>query len=141
MYWYVYIVWFSLICSRGGGSAAAVVTLDTVADESRKKMADSVTRFPAGLCSRDEKLRYYRRLDIRFSCFFCALLPTFLVFSFLIPVCFFSSCSFVCAARICCSQQVLKCSTSKYVFLCHFICILPHLGIPLFLYVCLVFFS
>ena len=38
---------------------AAVVTLDDAVDESRKKMADSVTRFPARLCSRDGKLCYY----------------------------------------------------------------------------------
>ena len=40
----------------GGGSAAAAVTLDSVADESRKKMADSVTRSPSRLCSRDGKI-------------------------------------------------------------------------------------
>ena len=41
---------------------------------------------------------------VRSSCF-CALLPTFLIFS-CIPVCLSSSCSFVCAAVICYSQQV-----------------------------------
>ena len=35
------------------------MTLDTVADESRKKMADDVTRSPSRLCSRDEKICYY----------------------------------------------------------------------------------
>ena len=54
-------------------------------------------------------------------------------FSFLIPICFSSSCSFVCAAVICYSPASSTCS----FYLCHFM--LPHLGIPL-LFICLVFF-
>ena len=42
------------------------MTLDTVADESRKKMADGVTRSPARLCSRDGKIYYYGRLEYDF---------------------------------------------------------------------------
>ena len=82
-------VWFSLIGSRWGGSTSAVVTLDTAVDESRKKIADRVARFPTRLCSRDGKLRYYGRLEHDFFCFFGALLATSppLIFSVLIPVC------------------------------------------------------
>ena len=65
----------SLICSRAGRSTAAAVTLDTVADESRKKMADGVTRSPARLCSRDGKICYYRRLEYAFFAF----VPCFLL--------------------------------------------------------------
>ena len=50
-----------------------------------------------------------------------ALLPTFLLFSVLTPVCFSSSCCFVRAAVIC-SSSASKCS-------CVF-CTLPHLRIP-----------
>ena len=67
-------VWFSLICSRRGGSKAAAVTLDTVADERRKKMADGVTRSPARLCSRDGKIYYYGRLEYDFLAFVPCLL-------------------------------------------------------------------
>ena len=76
------VVWFSLICSRGGGgSTAAAVTPDTVADESRNKMADGVTRSPARHCSRNGKICYYERLEYDFlllclaSYFYYFLLP------------------------------------------------------------------
>ena len=69
-------VWFWLICSRKGGSTAAVVTLDTAVDESRKKMVDSVIRLSARLCSRDRKLCYYGHLEYDFLAF----LPCFLLF-------------------------------------------------------------
>ena len=70
-------------------------------------MAYSVTRSPARLCNRDGKLCYYGHLEYDFLVFFCALLPTFLIFSFRILVCLSSLCSFVCAAFICYySQQV-----------------------------------
>ena len=51
---------------------------DTVADESRKKKASSVTWSPARLClcCRDGKLCYYGRLKYDFLAFFRALLPT-----------------------------------------------------------------
>ena len=43
-----------------GGSTAAAVTLDTVADESRKKMADGVARkVPSRLRSGDGKICCY----------------------------------------------------------------------------------
>ena len=97
-------VWFSLICSRRRGSTAAVVTLETVGDESRKKMAHSVTRPPARRCSSDGRLCFHVRLVYEF-CLVCDMLPTFLALSFLTPVCL-SSCSFVCAPVICYSLQV-----------------------------------
>ena len=52
--------------TEGGGSTAAAVTLDTAVDETRKMMADSATRFPARLCSRDGKLYYSGRLEYGF---------------------------------------------------------------------------
>ena len=80
---------FSLICSREGGSTAAVVTIDTVVDESRK-MANSVTSSPARLCSRDGMLCYCGRLEYDFLTF----VPCFLLFTFFpslfIPACFSS---------------------------------------------------
>ena len=42
--------------AAGGGSTAVAETLDTVADESLKKMADGVARSPSRLCSRDGKI-------------------------------------------------------------------------------------
>ena len=99
----------SLICSRAGRSTAAAVTLDTVADESRKKMADGVTRSPARLCSRDGKICYYiDALSTIFlllslaSCFSYFLLPypgMFIFFVFL---------------RLCSSHS--SATLSKYVF-------------------------
>ena len=99
----------------GGGSTAAAVTLDTVADESRKKTADGVARSPSRLCSRDGKICCYG--DALSTIFLLAFVPCFLLFvfrfrslSFLIffldPACLSSSCPFVCAAAICYSQQV-----------------------------------
>ena len=127
-------VWFSLSCSRGGaGSTAAAVTLDTVADESRIKMPDGVTRFPARLCSRDGKIGYYERLEYDFLlAYFCALLPTFLILSCLIPVCF------ILFLRLCSSSHLLLSASAYFivrVLSCRVICILPHIGIPLFLFV------
>ena len=122
-------VWFSLICSRGGeGSTAAAVTLDTVADESRK-MADGVARSPSRLCSRDGKICCYGdALSTTFllACF-SALLPTFR-FSFFLS--FFFSLHpgmfiFFVSLRLCRSHLLLSTST-MYVFystcsscLCH----------------------
>ena len=120
-------VWFSLICYRRGDSTAAVVRLDTVADESRK-MAYSVTRSPGRLCSRDGKLCCYGRLEYDFFAF----VPCFLLS-------LFSSLSrYVCLVRVPSFVQQSSVSLSKYVLrvlsAC-VICILPHLGIALFLFV------
>ena len=105
---------FSLICSQaGGGSTAAAVTLDTVADESRKKMADGVARSPSRICGRDGKMGCYgdALITIFLLACICALPPTFRFrFHFLFfsgaTLCLSSSCPFACAARICYSQQV-----------------------------------
>ena len=116
---------FSLICSRGGGTSAAAVTLDTVDDESRKKMADGVARSPSRLCRRDgKKCRYGDTLSTIFllACF-CALLPTFR-FSFLlcllfgcIPICL-PSCPLVCAAASTLSTYVFY-GTCSFTLMCH----------------------
>ena len=92
---------------------AAAVTLDTVADESRK-MADGVARSPSRLSSRDGKICCYGdALSMIFllACF-GALLPTFrfsFCFSYFFPASrhvLSFSCPFVCAADICYSQRV-----------------------------------
>ena len=70
---------FSLLYSRGGGSTAAVVTLDTVADESRK-MTDGVARAPSRLCSRDGKICCYG--GALSTIFLLAFVPCFLLFVF-----------------------------------------------------------
>ena len=138
-------VWFSLICSRGGNSTAAAVTLDIVADESRKKMADGVARSPSWFCSRDGKIfRYGDALSTIFllPCF-CALLPTFrfssrpfLIF-FLHPGMFI----FFVSLRLCSSHLLLSASTYFIVRVLSacVICTLPHIGIILF-FTRLVFF-
>ena len=56
------------------------MTLDTVADESRKKMADGVARFPSQLCSRDGKICCYG--DALSTIFLLAFVPCFLLFVF-----------------------------------------------------------
>ena len=101
---------------RGGvGTTAAAVTLDTVADESRKKMADGVARSPSWLCSRDGNICCYGdALSTSLSLVFvpCFLLYFFVFFSSFshffpcIPVCLPSSCPFVCAAATCYSQHL-----------------------------------
>ena len=124
------VVWISLICSWGGGSIAAAVTLDTVADESRNKMADGVTRSPARLVAESGRFVTMNALST-ISCF-CALLPTFLIFSFLIPVCFiffvFLRLGSSSHLLLLYSQQVRIYSTCSCVM-----CILPHLRNPVFL--------
>ena len=85
---------FRWFFSEGGRSTAGVAARDTVADESRKKMADGRTRSPARLCSRDGKICYYGRLEYDFLAFVLAsyfsylLLPylgMFIFFMFLRP--------------------------------------------------------
>ena len=123
-------VWYSLICLRRGGSTAAV-TLYTVADESKKKMTDCVTRSPARLCSGYRKICYYGHLGTIFSLLFHAsyfsyfLLPHPGMFIFFV---FLSLCS---------SHLLLSASayfTVRVLPSC-VICILPHLEIILFLLV------
>ena len=62
-----------------GGLKAAVMTPDTFADESRK-MAHSVTRFPARFGSTARTLCYYGRLEYDFLAL--AFVPSFLRFLF-----------------------------------------------------------
>ena len=122
--------WLSLICSREGGSTTAAVTLiDTVADESRKKMADGMAWSPARLCSRDGKINYYGRLEYEFLAFvLCNLL-----FSFSPPLSLY-----VYLLRVPSYVQQSSVTLSKYVFYSScscVICIMTHLGIPWFLFV------
>ena len=59
----IFCLIFVDLFAGGGGSTAAAVTLDTVADESRE-MTDRVARSPSRLCSRDgEDLLLWRRLE------------------------------------------------------------------------------
>ena len=135
---------FRRFVRAGGGltTAAAAVTLDTVADESRKKMADGVARSPSRLCSRDGKISCYGdalSTILLLTCF-CALLSTFR-FSF-----FFSFFSYFfslhpgmfifVSLRLCSSHLLLSASTYFVVRVLSacVICTLPHLGILLFFY-------
>ena len=122
----------------GGGSTAAAVTLDTVADENRKKMADSVARSPSRLCSRDGKICVYGDAlsTVFLKACFCALLPT-LRFSF----CFLFFFSFILhpgmfiffvSLRLCSSHLLLSEYFLFRVLCACVICALPHLGILLF---------
>ena len=141
------LVWFSLICSRGGGgSTAAAVILDTVADESRKKMADGVARSQSRLCSRDGNICCYGDAlsTIFLLAWFCGLLPTFR-FSFLSFLIFFlhpSMFIFFVSLRLCSSHLLLSASTYFIVRVLSacIICTLPHLGILLFFYSFRIFF-
>ena len=56
---------------------AAAVTLDTVADETREKMADRVARSPSRVCSIDGKICCYGDALSTIFLLDCALLPTF----------------------------------------------------------------
>ena len=105
------------------------MTLDTVADESRKKMADGVARPPSRLCSRDGNICCYGdalSTIFLFACF-CASLPTFrssFFFSFFSY--FFPASRYVYLLRVPSSVQQPSATLSKYVFystcsfcLCH----------------------
>ena len=120
-------IWFSLICSRRGGSTTAVVKFDTVVDESRTKMADSVTRSPARLSNRDGKLCHYGRLEYGFLAFVLCFLRS--LFS---P----SLSRYVSLLRVPSSVQQSSCTLQQEVRVLPscVICIRPHLGIALFLF-------
>ena len=100
----------------------AAMTLDTVADESRDKMAAVGARSPSRLYSRDRKICRYG--DALSTIFLLAFVPRFLLlvflfsYFFLYPVCLSSSCPFVCAVAICSSQQYVFYSTCSFC-LCH----------------------
>ena len=96
------------------------MTLDTVADESRKNMADGVARSPSRLCSRDGKVCCYGdalSTLLLLACF-CALLPTsrfsffFSFFSY-----FFPASRYVYTLRVPSSVQQPSATLSKYVFI------------------------
>ena len=108
-------VWFPLICSLMGGSIVAVVTLDTVLVESRKKtentrkIAYSVTSFPVWICSRDGRLCRYGRLEYDLlACFVLLIFLAFYVSHFLLayPINFL----FFLFVRLCGSHRL---SSSK----------------------------
>ena len=80
-FWLVFVDMFA----EAGLDSSTVVTLDTVADESRKKMADGMTRAPARLVA-ETGICHYGRLVSTHD--FLAFVPCFLLeyFSyFLLP--------------------------------------------------------
>ena len=121
----------------GVGSTAAAVTLDTVADESRKMMADGVARSPSRLCSRDGKICCYGDALSTIYCLL-AFVPCFLlfVFRFYFPsfVVFFlypGIYIFLVSLRLCTSHLLLSASTYltvRVLSACCVICTPPHLG-------------
>ena len=128
----------------GGRSTAAAVTLDTVADESKNKMAGGVTRSPSRLRSRDGKICCYGDALSTILLLLCLAA----CFSFFFYIFLFSPASqYAYVLRVPLSVQQPSATLSRYVFYiysaccfcsCH--CILPHLGILLF-FIRLVFFS
>ena len=124
-------VWFSLIFFAGGVSTAAV-RLDTVADESSKKMADGVTRSPSRLCSRDGKICSFGDALSTISLLLCLA-----SFSFIFLI--FPASRYVHLLRVASSAEQPSATLSKYVFYiivrvlsACVICTLPHHGIILF---------
>ena len=117
-----------------GGSTAAAVTLYTVADESRKKMAEGVVRSPSRLCSRDGKICCCG--DALSTIFLLAFVPCFLLFVFLFfPFLLFllhtGMFIFFVSLRLCSSHLLLSASTYfivRVISACVF-CTLPNLGI------------
>ena len=109
---------------------AAAVTLDTVADETREKMADGVARSPSRVCSIDGKICCYGDALSTIFLLDCALLPTFhsSFFFFFLLLLFLS-------LRLCSN---LPLSASMYfivrVLSAGVICTLPHLGVLFFFY-------
>ena len=97
---------------------ASAVTLYTVADESRKKMADGVARSASRLCRRDGKICCCGDAlsTIFLLALFCALLPTFR-FSFFFS--YFFPCIplyYVHLLRVPSCVQQPSATLSKYVF-------------------------
>ena len=136
-------VCFSLTCSRGGGgSTAAAVTLDTVAAESRKKMADGVARSRLGFVAETARFVAMETPGVRFSCML-AFVPCFLL-CVLFVLYFFSASRYVYLRVPSSVQQpsanlredVLRTEyvTVRVLFAC-VTCNLPHLGILSFLFV------
>ena len=89
------------------------MTLDTVADESRK-MADGVARSPSRLCTRDGEICCYGDAlsTIFLLACFCALLPTFLFRFFLYLL--FPASRYVYLLRVPSSVEQPSATLSKY---------------------------
>ena len=83
------------------------MTLDTVADESRKKMADDVARSPSRLCNRDAKT----------CCYGDALSTIFLLLAFAVFLFFFFPASRYGYLRVPWSVQQPSATLSKYLVL------------------------
>ena len=95
------------------------VVTDTVADESRKKMADGVARSPSRLCSRDGKICCYGDAlsTIFLLACFCALLPTFrFSFFFSFFSYFFPASRYIYLLRVPSSVLQPSATLSKSVF-------------------------
>ena len=140
---YIYGQKTQIIVGLGGGSTAAAVTLDTVADESRKKMADGVARSPSRLCSWDGKVCCYGDALSMSTIFLLAFVPCFLLFVFVSFSYFFLHPGMFIFVSLCLCGSHLLLSASTYfivrVLSARVICTLPHLGILLF-FIRLVFF-
>ena len=128
-----FVDWFA-----GGGSTAAAVTLDIVADESRK-MADGVARSLSRLCSRDGKIFCYGDTLSTIFLLLCrasyfSFFVFFSFFSFLFPL--HPGMFIFVSLRLCSSHLLLSASTYFIVRVLSacVICTLPHLGILLFFY-------
>ena len=95
----------------------AAVTLDAVAHESRKKIADGVARSPSRLCSRDGKiLVLWRRLEYDFLACLLMCLDSYFRFSFFFSLLnlFFPASRYV-YLRVPSSVQQPSATRSKYV--------------------------
>ena len=118
----IYLFGFRWFVRVGGGSTAAAVTLDTVADESRDNLSDGVARSPSRLWSRDWKICCY---GDALSAILCLLVfwPCFVPFVFRFS--FFSFFPFS-------SVQQPSATLSTYVFFstCSF-CLSCHLYYPI----------
>ena len=115
------------------------MTLDSVADESRKMMADGVARSPSQLCSRDGNICSDKDALSTISLFacFCAVRPTFRFSSFVSFLIFFlhpDMFVFFVSLRLCSIHLLLSARTYfivRFLSAC-VICTLPHLGTNLF---------
>ena len=111
-------VWFSTIVCQGGGgegSLVASVTLDTVADESRRKMADGLARSPSRLRSRDGKICCCGDAlgTIFLIACICALLPT-LRFTILFVFFLHPGAFIFVSIRLFSSRRLLSASTCSF---------------------------
>ena len=103
---------FRRFVREGTDSTAAAVTFDTVADDSRKKMADGVARSSSRLCSREGKICCYGDALSTISCLL-ALVPYFLrlVFLFLFIFVLHQGMFFFVSLCLCSSHLAVSAST------------------------------